>query len=171
MDVVDIQISEYKERIATLEKKVFDLEKSNQLLEKMLDEKISFSTTVARIVFQMDCLLVQKNEEIKKLELEMKNMTDSLAVIPSDFTMDLFNEGSNQIEVVEVITMSGSDESDGESSIPMRNHKNMIKKRPEFVPNIKAEPVGESEPEPKISKAACNKMSKNAGTTCGHTAA
>ena len=163
MDVVDIQISEYKERIATLEKKVFDLEKSNQLLEKMLDEKISFSTTVSKIVFQMDCLLVQKNEEIKKLELEMKNMTDSLAVIPSDFTMDLFNEGSNQIEVVEVITMSGSDESDGESSIPMRNHKNMIKKRPEFVPNIKTEPVGESEPEPKISKAACNKMSKNAG--------
>ena len=165
MDVVDIQISEYKERISTLEKKVFDLEQSNQLLEKMLDEKISFSTTVSKIVFQMDCLLVQKNEEIKKLKLEMKDMTDTLAVIPSDFTMDLFNEGSNQIEVVEVITMSGSDESDSEPSIPMRNHKNMIQKRPEFVPNIKTEPVGESEPEPKsqIFEAACNKMSKNAG--------
>ena len=105
MDVVDIQISEYKERISILEKKVFDLEKSNQVLEKMLEEKISFSTMISKIVFKMDCLLVQKNEEIKKLQLEMKSMTDSLAVIPSDFTIDLFNEEPSQIEVVEVITM------------------------------------------------------------------
>lgn len=159
MDVVDIQISEYKERISILEKKVFDLEKSNQVLEKMLEEKNSFSTMVSKIVFKMDCLLVQKNEEIKKLQLEMKTMTDSLAVIPSDFTMDLFNEEPSQIEVVEVITMSGSDESDHESSAPKKNPKKMIEKGPEFV---KAEPVWESGPELK-SEAASGKMSKNAG--------
>lgn len=162
MDVVDIQISEYKERISILETTVFDLEKSNQVLEKMLEEKISFSTMVSKIVFKMDCLLVRKNEEIKKLQLEMKTMTDSLAVIPSDFTMDLFNEESNQIEVVEVITMSGSDESDHESTASKKNPKRMIEKGPEFVPIIKTEPVFESGPELK-SDAACGKMSKNAG--------
>ena len=162
MEVVDIQISEYKERISALEKKVFDLEKSNQALEKMLEENNSFSTMVSKIVFKMDCLLVKKNEEIKKLELELKNMTDSLAVIPSDFSMDLFDNDTNQIEVVEVITMSGSDESDGDSSKPMRNHEKLNPKGPGYEPNIKMEAVYESEPELK-SKAACNKVSKNKG--------
>ena len=132
MDVVDIKIQEYEERITFLEKKVSDLEKSNLLLDKMLDENINFSSKVSKIVFKMDCLLAQKNDEIRKLEQEMKNMTESLAVIPSDFTMDIFNDDSSQIEVIESLKQEES----------------------QFEPDIKMEPV--YDPEPEIKSNANN---------------
>jgi len=165
MDVVDLRIREYEERISTLEKKVIDLEKSNQVLEKMLEEKISFSSLVSKIVFKMDCLLVQKTEKIKKLELEMKNYTDTnLEVVPSDFTLDMFNnDDPSQIEVIEVITMSDSDESDEENlcGAPNQRYKKLKHQEPECVSNIKMEPDNESELKPEAHEA--NEVSKNLG--------
>ena len=48
MDVVDIKIQEYEERITLLEKKVSDLEKSNLVLEKMMDKNITFSSEIMK---------------------------------------------------------------------------------------------------------------------------
>ena len=142
MDVVDIKIQEYEGRISLLEKKVLDLEKSNLVLEKMMDNNITFSSNVSKIIFKMDCLLAQKNDEIRKLESEIKNMAESLTAIPSDFAMDMFNENSSQIEVLDVITMSCSDESNVDSCATKRNHNSLSQE-----PDIKMEPVYEYESE------------------------
>ena len=142
MEVVDIKIQVYEERISLLEKKVSDLEKSNLVLEKMMDKNITFSSNVSKIIFKMDCLLAQKNDQIRKLESEIKNMAESLTAIPSDFSMNMFNEHSSQIEVLDVITMPCSDESNVDSCATKRNHESLTQE-----PDIKMEPVYEYESE------------------------
>ena len=64
---MNAEIENYKAKIQFLEKKVLELEKSNSNLSTSLQHQYQFSSKVANIIFDMDCLLTKKNNEIAHL--------------------------------------------------------------------------------------------------------
>ena len=69
---MEIKISEYERKIEILEKKVANLEKKNTGLRDCLLKNVLFSTKLSNIIYEMDCLLVNRRQEIRKLERELK---------------------------------------------------------------------------------------------------
>ena len=87
---MNAEIENYKAKIQFLEKKVLELEKSNSNLSTSLQHQYQFSSKVANIIFDMDCLLTKKNNEIAHLKIQLKKSpTDSNI---EDFSIDLDND-------------------------------------------------------------------------------
>ena len=87
---MNAEIESYKAKIEFLEKKVLDLEKSNANLSASLQKQCQFSAKVANIIFDMDCLLTNKSDEIAYLKMQLKKFpTDSNI---EDFAIDLDND-------------------------------------------------------------------------------
>ena len=87
---MDSEIKNYKTKIELLEKRVAELENSNKVLKECLRQQYQFSAKVSNIVFEMDCLLVKKSNEIAHLESQLKNVPKESNI--NDFTIDLVKD-------------------------------------------------------------------------------
>ena len=86
---MNAEIENYKAKIEFLEKKVLELEKSNANLSASLQQQCQFSSKVATIIYDMDCLLTKKTDEIAHLKMQLKKSPDSNI---EDFAIDLDND-------------------------------------------------------------------------------
>ena len=109
------KVIEYVRKIEALEKKVPDLEKHNQDLQKCLDKNVQFSAKLSNITYEMDCLLVKKGREIRELE---KKLEQSLAKVQSDQTP----AQDSKIEDFEIDMTCGRDD---EIEQPLNLHDHM----------------------------------------------
>lgn len=87
---MDSEIRNYKTKIELLEKRVAELENSNKVLKECLRQQYQFSAKVSNIVFEMDCLLTKKSNEIAHIESQLKNVPKESNI--NDFTIDLVKD-------------------------------------------------------------------------------
>ena len=87
---MDSEIRNYKTKIELLEKREAELENSNKVLKECLRQQYQFSAKVSNIVFEMDCLLTEKSDEIAHIESQLKNVPKESNI--NDFTIDLVKD-------------------------------------------------------------------------------
>ena len=109
------KVIEYVRKIEALEKKVSDLERLNEDLQKCLVQNVQFSAKLSNITYEMDCLLVKKGREIRELE---KKLEQSLAKVQSDQTP----AQDSKIEDFEIDMTCGRDD---EIEQPLNLHDHM----------------------------------------------
>ena len=98
---MNMEIEHYKSKIECLEERVLELEKSNINLNESLRKQIQFSAKLSNIIFDMDCLLAKKSNEIANFEIELKNALPNNAEAIDHFKeVDL---GSNQGQIIETV--------------------------------------------------------------------
>ena len=113
---MESKIREYEENIEFLEKKVSDLEMRNASLRECLQSNVQFSTKLSNIIYEMDCLLVKKGQEILDLE---KSLEESLIRTSKsqpisaldDFDIDMNSEelGNNESTAPNAVTLNVND--------------------------------------------------------------
>ena len=100
------KIREYEQKIAILEKKVSELEKRNAGLRECLVSNVQFSTNLSNIIYEMDCLLVKKGQEIRDLEKQLEQNLSKIAKFESsqmltDFDMEITDDASMESPITE----------------------------------------------------------------------
>ena len=104
---MESRLIQYEKKIEFLETKVSDLEKRNAGLRECLLSNVQFSTKLSNIIYEMDCLLVKKGQEIRDLE---KNLEESLTRAFKSESISALNDFD--------IDMNSEDHGDNESIAP-----------------------------------------------------